>query len=93
LCIECPCVSTPPPPPPAANSARWRYRAAAGHDRQIRRDPHHCRDRDIRVRASELANPRPGDQLTVGGETFVVQGEPERRDPERLVWMLDVRRE
>jgi hypothetical protein len=23
---------------------------------------------------------------------FVVQGEPERRDPDRLVWMLDARR-
>jgi hypothetical protein len=43
------------------------------------------------VRASEVAGPRPGDQLTVGGETFVVQGEPERRDPDRLVWTLDVR--
>jgi hypothetical protein len=44
------------------------------------------------VRASEIAAPRPGDQLTVGGDTFVVQGEPERRDPDRLVWTLDVRR-
>jgi hypothetical protein len=26
-----------------------------------------------------------------GGETSVVQGEPERRDPDRLVWSLDVR--
>ena len=43
------------------------------------------------VWASELANPRPGDQLSVDGETFVVQGEPERRDPDRLVWTLDVR--
>ena len=43
------------------------------------------------MRASEVANPRPGDQLTLGSETFVVQGEPERRDPDRLVWMLDVR--
>jgi ParB-like chromosome segregation protein Spo0J len=24
-------------------------------------------------------------------QTFVVQGEPERRDPDRLVWTLDVR--
>ena len=40
---------------------------------------------------SEVAIPRPADQLTVDGETFVVQGEPERRDPERLVWSLDVR--
>jgi hypothetical protein len=25
-------------------------------------------------------------------DTFVVQGEPERRDPDRLVWSLDTRR-
>jgi hypothetical protein len=43
------------------------------------------------VRTSEVASPRPGDQLTVSGDTFVVQGEPERRDPDRLVWSLDVR--
>jgi hypothetical protein len=43
------------------------------------------------LRASELASPRPGDQLTAGGDTFVVQGEPERRDPDRLVWTLDTR--
>jgi hypothetical protein len=41
------------------------------------------------VRASEVANPRPGDQLTVGTDNFVIQGEPERRDPDRLVWSLD----
>jgi hypothetical protein len=43
------------------------------------------------LRASEVANPRPGDQLAVGGETFVIQGEPERRDPDRLVWELSAR--
>jgi hypothetical protein len=43
------------------------------------------------VRASEVANPRPDDQLIVDGQTFVVQGEPERRDPDRLVWSLDTR--
>jgi hypothetical protein len=40
------------------------------------------------LRASEVANPRPGHQLTVGGDTFVIQGEPERRDPDRLVWSV-----
>jgi hypothetical protein len=45
------------------------------------------------VRASEVASPRPGDQLTAGGETFVIQGEPEQRDPDRLVWSLDMRPE
>jgi hypothetical protein len=27
----------------------------------------------------------------VASNTFVVQGEPERKDPDRLVWTLDVR--
>ena len=43
------------------------------------------------VRASEVAEPRPGDRLTVDGADYVIQGEPERRDPDRLVWTLDVR--
>ena len=43
------------------------------------------------LRASEVASPRPGDQLTVDGEIFVIQGEPDRRDPDRLVWSLDAR--
>ena len=51
----------------------------------------HAETATFEVRASEVASPRPGDQLTVGGETFVVQGEPERRDPDRLVWTLDIR--
>jgi hypothetical protein len=51
----------------------------------------HAETATFEVRASEVVNPRPGDQLTVGAESFVVQGEPERRDPDRLVWSLDVR--
>ena len=43
------------------------------------------------VRSSEVATPRPGDRLTVDGAGYVIQGEPERRDPDRLVWTLDVR--
>jgi hypothetical protein len=43
------------------------------------------------LRASEIANPRPDDKLIVDGQTFVVQGEPERRDPDRLVWTVDTR--
>jgi hypothetical protein len=52
----------------------------------------HAETATFEVRASEVADPRQGDQVTVGGETFVVRGEPERRDPDRLVWMLDGRR-
>jgi hypothetical protein len=51
----------------------------------------HAETATFELRASEVENPRPGDQLKVGGETFIVQGEPERRDPDRLVWTLDVR--
>jgi hypothetical protein len=51
----------------------------------------HAETATFELRASEIANPRPHDQLTIDGQTFVVQGEPERRDPDRLVWMLDAR--
>jgi hypothetical protein len=49
----------------------------------------HAETATLEFRASEVATPRPGDRLTVGGETFVIQGEPERRDPDRLVWTVD----
>ena len=49
----------------------------------------HAETGRFEVRASEIASPRPGDELTVDGETFVIQGEPERRDPDRLVWSVD----
>jgi hypothetical protein len=49
----------------------------------------HAETATFEVRASEVANPRPGDQLTVGSNVFVVQGEPERRDLDRLLWTLD----
>jgi len=43
------------------------------------------------VRTSEVTDPRPGDRLTLNGVDYVVQGEPERREPDRLIWTLDVR--
>ena len=52
----------------------------------------HTETATFEVRTSDVASPRSGDQLTVGGETFVVQGEPERRDPDRLVWNINSRR-
>jgi hypothetical protein len=48
----------------------------------------HAETATFEVRTSEVANPRPGDQLAVAGETFV---RAEQRDPDRLVWSLDVR--
>jgi hypothetical protein len=49
----------------------------------------HAETATFELRVSEVANPRPDDQVTVDGEIFVVQGEPERRDPDRLVWNVD----
>jgi hypothetical protein len=51
----------------------------------------HAETATFDVRASEVPDPRRDDQLTLAGQTFVVQGEPERRDPDRLVWRMDVR--
>jgi hypothetical protein len=52
----------------------------------------HAETATFEVRASEVASPHPGDQLALVGKTFLVQGEPERRDSDRLVWTLDLRR-
>ena len=53
----------------------------------------HTETATFEVRVSEVANPRPDDQLIVDGQAFVIQGEPERRDPDRQVWDLDMRLE
>lgn len=42
------------------------------------------------VRCAELPAPRAGDTLTIGAESYTVQGVP-HRDPLRLVWTLDTR--
>jgi hypothetical protein len=51
----------------------------------------HAETATFEVRSSEVANPRPDDLLIIDGQSFVIQGEPERRDPDRLVWSLDLR--
>ena len=42
------------------------------------------------LRVSEVPAPRPGDRLEIGGDAFLIQGEPVR-DRERLVWTVDLR--
>ena len=44
----------------------------------------------IDLRVAEVANPRPGDRIEIGGDAFLIQGEPDR-DRERLVWTVDLR--
>jgi hypothetical protein len=41
------------------------------------------------LRVNEVSSPRPGDRLEIGGEAFLIQGEPVR-DAERLIWTIDV---
>ena len=43
----------------------------------------------VDVRVSEMANPKPGDGISIGVENFVIQGEP-RRDRDRLIWTLEL---
>lgn len=44
----------------------------------------------IDLRVNEVPNPRPGDRIEIGGDAFLIQGEPVR-DRERLVWTVDLR--
>lgn len=42
----------------------------------------------FRVRISEIAEPKPGDTITIGGDTYRVQGAPVR-DRLRLMWTVE----
>lgn len=43
----------------------------------------------IDVRVADIPDPRPQEQILLGEETFLIQGEP-RRDRERLVWTIEL---
>lgn len=51
------------------------------------------------LRASDVADPRPGDAIVITNPpsdpetpmSLLVQGEPEKRDPRRLVWTINTR--
>jgi hypothetical protein len=43
----------------------------------------------IDVRVVDIPMPRPQEQILIGDETFLIQGEP-RRDRERLIWTLEL---
>jgi hypothetical protein len=42
------------------------------------------------IMVSAVPTPAEGDTITMGDETFVIQGEP-KRDAERLVWTIGTR--
>ena len=44
----------------------------------------------VDVRVSDLPEPRMGDLIVIGTDSFTIQSEP-TRDRERLVWSLDLR--
>jgi hypothetical protein len=44
----------------------------------------------IDLRVAEVPNPRPGERIEIGADSFTIQGEPVR-DRERLIWSLDLR--
>ena len=43
----------------------------------------------IDVRVVDIPDPRPQEQILIGDETFLIQGEP-RRDRERLIWTIEL---
>lgn len=43
----------------------------------------------IDVRVADIPDPRPQEQILIGEETFLIQGEP-RRDRERLLWTIEL---
>ena len=43
----------------------------------------------IDIRVADIPRPRPDEQILIGDETFLIQGEPQR-DRERLIWTLDL---
>ncbi len=44
----------------------------------------------VGVSLSDLPDPRTGDLIVIGADSFTIQGEPVR-DRERLIWSLDLR--
>ena len=43
----------------------------------------------IDVRVADIPDPRPQEQILIGEETFLIQGEPQR-DRERLIWTIEL---
>lgn len=47
--------------------------------------------RVFEMRRAEPVTPAEGDSLIIGGDTYIIQGEPLSLDTDRLVWTLDTR--
>lgn len=51
----------------------------------------HSTTRIFELRCSENVMPLAGDSLVVNGGIYIIQGEPQILDADRLVWTLDTR--
>lgn len=51
----------------------------------------HTTTRIFELRRSDNITPLAGDTLIVNGDSYVIQGEPQILDVDRLVWTLDTR--
>ena len=88
--------------PSMAVAALWMSAATSDERtiRVIRRAPDHITEFGagrfvsdtmvVDVRVYDLPDPRPGDLIVIGADSFTVQGEP-MRDRERLIWSLELR--
>jgi hypothetical protein len=43
------------------------------------------------IQVSDIPNPQEGDTLQYKGKTYIVQGDPQSNDPDRLIWRLNTR--
>ena len=70
---------TPDPPDPPRAGSDHRIRSARILSETLTAD----------IRVSDLPDPRPGDLIVIGTESFAIQGEP-IRDRDRLIWTVEL---
>jgi hypothetical protein len=49
----------------------------------------HTASNIFEIRRSEPITPQDGDTITIEGENFIIQGSPQVRDTDRLVWTME----
>lgn len=49
----------------------------------------HTASNIFEIRRSDPVTPQDGDMITIEGENFIIQGSPQVRDTDRLVWTME----
>lgn len=49
----------------------------------------HTASNVFEIRRSDPVTPQDGDTITIEGESFIIQGSPQVRDTDRLVWTME----